>query len=180
MTQVAGPPAITLSRAGPQQRATLAQLFQLYIYDISRFARWPVGPDGRYDLADRLLPPYFDAADHHPYLILSQDEIAGFCLIRRASDDAARWDMGQFFVMQKFRGGATAQAAFRAALRLHPGRWQVRVLPANDPALRFWSAAIAQVNGSPVDGQDVTADGLTMRRFAFQFGPDVSPAAPPS
>ncbi len=162
---------VTLTRARAAQKETLARLFQLYLYDISEFAHWPINDVAHYELADRLLTPFFEAADHHPYLIKIADELAGFCLINRAPDNAQVWDMGQFFILRKFRSTGVAHAAFQHATTRHTGHWQVRVLPANKPALKFWTTSTHTLSHGHVTLDTTLHNALTMTRLSFQTRP---------
>ncbi|GAB3516324.1 hypothetical protein [Photobacterium alginatilyticum] len=41
---------------------------------------------------------------HYPYFIYVDSELAGFALVRRYPSNPAIYDMGQFFVLRKFKG----------------------------------------------------------------------------
>ena len=133
------------------QRSVLEHLFQLYLHDISEFLGWPVTGSGRYELPDGLLDPYFNDSDHWPYFVFVECELAGFSLVRKAPGLGDLFDMGQFFILRKFRQGNAAQSAFALSAERHKGAWQVRVLPKNTPALRFWRKTIPQFALGRVD-----------------------------
>jgi len=159
---------ITLSRIVSAQRPILDRMFQLYLYDMSEFTGWPVTEDGVFDHPPDLLPPYWDQPHHHPYFIKIGPEIAGFCLVRRAPDNTAMWDMGQFFVLRKFRGQGIGRLTFLAALERHPGPWQVRVLPDNTPAYRFWKTCARAGPNDQVTESRALYNGVEMVFFSVR------------
>ncbi|WNZ53954.1 GNAT family N-acetyltransferase (plasmid) [Microbulbifer sp. MKSA007] len=126
----------------------LMNLFQLYLYDMSKYMHWPISKEGRFEFDENIVLAYFQQADHHPYFIMSSSEIAGFALVRRYPYDADLIDMGQFFILGKFKRQGLGQAALRACLQRHPGDWQVRVLPQNAGAQSFWTKTIAALTNS--------------------------------
>ncbi len=159
---------VALEEIGVADKPVLERLFQYYLYDMSEFAGWPVCDDGRFAYPDGLLSPYWDMSDHHPYFVVSAGEIAGFALVRRTANDDGIWDMGQFFILRKFRGMGAGRAAFVAALRRHPGRWQVRVLTKNRPAHGFWKACIGDIPGGGYSEKVGKYDGHDMTFLTFQ------------
>lgn len=131
-------PAIRLVPA-LDQKPVIANLIQLYLYDMTENMPFPVGPDGRfeYDFLDRFW--------RFPYLILVGDEIAGFALVIDECPLTGLkpcWFMAEFFVLKAYRRTGVGQAALKGALGLHPGDWHVAVPQANAPASVFWSAAL--------------------------------------
>ncbi len=125
---------IALKEMTAENRRILEQMFQYYLYDMSEFTGWSLSEDGSFSYPTDLLTPYWQEQDHYPYFITCNDEVAGFCLLRRLSGDRIIWDMGQFFVLRKFRRHKLGEMAFEKAISLHTGQWQVRVLIANKPA----------------------------------------------
>ena len=133
-------PAIRLVPAALDQQPLIANLIQLYLYDMTESMPFPVGPDGRfeYDFLDRFW--------RFPYLIYAGDEIAGFALVIDECPLTGRkpcWFMAEFFVLKAYRRAGVGQAALRAVLALHPGAWHIAVPHANALARAFWHAALA-------------------------------------
>ena len=132
-------PEIRLVPAALDQQPAIANLIQLYLYDMTESMPFPVGPDGRfeYDFLDRFW--------RFPYLIYAGDEIAGFALVIDECPLTGRkpcWFMAEFFVLKAYRRAGVGQAALTAALALHPGGWHIAVPQVNAPARAFWSAAL--------------------------------------
>ncbi len=129
-------------RPAKEYRPIVENLFTYYVYDLSESGQWPCGLDGRYEYSPALLEPYWSDEHHWPWLIYHDEELAGFCLLRRYPDNVDRFDIDQFFVLRKFKGQGVGKEAFRLAVTGQPGLWQTRVLLENTPALNFWRSAI--------------------------------------
>jgi predicted acetyltransferase len=52
-------------------------------------------------------------------------------------------NMGEFFVLRKYRRRGVASEAVRQVLAAYPGRWEVAVVARNAAAQSFWPRAIA-------------------------------------
>ena len=155
----------SISPADNGDKPLIANLIQLYLYDMTESMPFPVGPDGRfeYDFLDRFW--------RFPYLIHSGDDIAGFAFVIDECPLTGRqpcWFMAEFFVLKAYRRLGVGQAALAAILARHPGDWHIAVPAANEPAQRFWGRALATHN--PVT-PDITFDGDSWRLNAFSSGP---------
>ena len=127
-------------------------LFQYYIYDMSEFTGWAPYANGTFKVVDSLtmLSDYWHKADHFPYLIMVGEEVAGFSLIRKYPQRDDTFDMGQFFVLRKFKRQGIGEAAFKLSVQAHPGKWLIRVLPDNLGAKAFWDKCIESVADTEV------------------------------
>lgn len=155
-------PAIRLVPALDQQ-PVIANLIQLYLYDMTESMPFPVGPDGRfqYDFLDRFW--------RFPYLVYTGDEIAGFALVIDECPLTGRkpcWFMAEFFVLKAYRRGGVGQAALRAALTRHPGAWHIAVPDQNKPAQAFW-AQVLQHLAPATRGVNFDGDEWTLREFGL-------------
>ncbi len=122
-------------------------LFQYYIYDMSEYTGWAPFTNGTFAVVDSvtMLSDYWHKAGHYPYLIMAGEEVAGFSLIRNYPQLVNTYDMGQFFVLRKFKRQGIGEAAFKLSVQAHPGKWLVRVLGDNIAAKSFWNRVIAEV-----------------------------------
>jgi predicted acetyltransferase len=132
--------AVSVRRATDDDRPVIEQLIQLYLYDMASEHPWPLEADGRYayDFLDRFW--------QHPYLLLSEGEIAGFALVIHGcpiTDDPAPWFMAEFFVLRPYRRRGLGRDAVRHVLKQHTGPWNIAVLQTNAQALAFWHEALA-------------------------------------
>jgi predicted acetyltransferase len=121
-------------------RPVIEQLLELYLYDMAEIYRFPIGADGRYAY-DRL-----DAFWQHPYLLTSGQDLAGLALVIDSCPISGRapcWFMAEFFVMRPYRRSGLGLAAARDLVAAHPGPWHIGVIEQNQPALAFWTRALA-------------------------------------
>lgn len=122
-------------------------LFQYYLYDMSEYMGWPPDKDGTYKIDKSLtnLAEYWSKPEHYPYLIMVDNEVAGFSLIRRYPGSTDTFDIGQFFVLRKFKGAGVGRSAFNMTVAMQPGKWVTRVLAGNQGAYTFWEKVISEV-----------------------------------
>ncbi|HEV7344702.1 MAG TPA: GNAT family N-acetyltransferase [Devosia sp.] len=130
---------IVVEAARIDQKPLIANLIQLYLYDMTESMPFPVGDDGRfqYDFLERFW--------RYPYLIKSGTEIAGFALVIDDCPLTGRkpcWFMAEFFILKAYRRRGLGKAALQAILARHPGDWHIGVPLANQPAQVFWSSAL--------------------------------------
>nr|NLU59036.1 GNAT family N-acetyltransferase [Pseudomonas sp. BIGb0427] len=92
-----------------------------------------LGVDGDYPY----LPLYWQEPGRFAYLLLVEDEIAGFALVRQQSERAV-YELAEFYVVSAYRLAGVGHAAAQALFDLHRGLWQLSVLADNFAGLRFW------------------------------------------
>ncbi|SMQ61524.1 Predicted acetyltransferase [Devosia lucknowensis] len=152
---------IRLRPATPADKPTIASLVQLYLYDMTEFMPFPVGPDGLFEYC------YLDRFWRSPYLIMSGDEIAGFALVVDECPLTSRapcWFTAEFFVLKAYRKRGVGLAALELALKAHPGDWHIAVPHANLAAQGFWGRALASRTSSL---RDIHFDGDDWALYAF-------------
>jgi predicted acetyltransferase len=136
---------VELQRVTTTERATLANLYELYLYDFSSIEGGQIGDNGRYSSPDAL-DPYWDDPERHAFLIRSDGQLAGFGLAKRGSalaGDLKAMDLAEFFILRATRRGGIGRQAAALIWRYWPGPWVVRVLIHNPEAVGFWEAVIA-------------------------------------
>lgn len=163
---------VTLHPAGPENRAAIEGMMQLYIHDFSEQwfdqARGELGEDGAFPPYP--LDPYWSQPDYWPYLIRKDGHLAGFALVNKSPHLKRPTDahMGEFFVLRKHRRGGTGTVAAQALFALHPGAWEVAVARRNVPALPFWRGAIESYEQArDIEMIDVDDAGWTGPIFRF-------------
>ena len=143
----------------------IANLARFYIYDMSEFTGWNFPPDGLFDAEDRFAN-YWGKPGRHawpstwrgfPFLIRVDGHPAGFALVKRISENPLTFDMGEFFIARRHRRQGIGQRVAAALFDRFPGRWEVREMPANQPAQAFWRRIIS----------GYTAGAFTESREAF-------------
>lgn len=158
---------VRLATVTPDKRNVIENLCTYYIYDMSEFTQWNPDENGHYPFPKRLLKPYWHEPQHIAYFILVDGDIAGFLLLRKYPSEPTVWDIGQFFVMRKFKGRGVGKRALNLAVALHPGKWQIRVLQDNHGALKFWRAAVISVVDEDFSFTIDKDDDLEMHFFRF-------------
>ena len=179
---------VTLDIATPADATLLANLLEFYTHDLSAaFPDVALGPDGRFGYPH--LPRYWAEPDgRFAYLIRTDGHTAGFVLATRGSpaaslsvpglpvaEDAAEFDVAEFFVLRRYRRAGVGQRAAALLWRRLPGRWTVRVGAANPDALAFWTrvvhdaagggpVAVTRLGGPGAAGWHVLAFDATARR----------------
>jgi len=135
----------------PHQHRLLAQLYHLYLHDLSAFSR-------QFQLNDQgiwqpdYLPDWLGGLEGaHRFLILADDAPVGFALVGQTpfpyKDPRRDLCLAEFFVLRSHRGHRIGSRAARAIFDRLRGRWELSVLQNNLPALRFWRWVIAEYSG---------------------------------
>lgn len=129
--------------ATQEQQSVIAQLYELYTYEMTDLADFDIGSDGFYRYPD--LPLFWTMPDRFPYLIWVDDKLAGFALFQKGSpidDNPEIWDIAEFFIMRKFRNQGIGKYVAALIWNTHPGTWQIRVWDNNTIACQFWENAL--------------------------------------
>lgn len=130
-----------------QDAPIIRNLFQFYVYEFSRFMRWPPEADGRF--TDEDLDGCWVDPNRHTYLFRVDGAPAGFAIIdylaqSRYTTRENITSMSEFFITAGFQGrGFGQQAAFNLFDR-YPTTWEVFQLAQNSSALAFWRRVIGR------------------------------------
>ena len=142
--------------ADPGRRETLRNLMQLYLHDLSEYARDDVDARGRYGY--RYLDLYWQEADRFAFLVLVDDAIAGFALVRELAPGVHQ--MAEFFVLRKYRRHGVGRAVALSLFARFKGRWEVAQEETNLAAQRFWRKTIGEhTNGQFEETRSIEPDG---------------------
>lgn len=79
--------------------------------------------------------------------------------------------MGEFFIIAKFQGQGIASRVAQKIWTMHPGKWEVSVIPENKSAFVFWEATIRKLTYGAFNKyiKDVPYDEHQPRRIIFEF-----------
>ncbi len=159
---------VTLLPAALEQKPILDDLFQQYARDFSAFHPVGFGADGRFHYSH--LDSYWQDETRFPFLVMLDQQPAGFVLVQRGSqisENPAVWDMAEFFVVRDRRRNGIGTNVAHAVWTRFPGPWEVRVMQSNPDALLFWSAAVRNFAGQPVEpiSLDEEREGWCVYRF---------------
>lgn len=162
--------------AARDQQSVLANMLELYAYDLSKAFDLHLGSDGRYGYDS--LPLYWKEETRLPFLIKVDGRLSGFALVSRGSlvsGNRSVWDMAEFFVLKRYRRLGVGAMAAQELWRRLPGQWEVRVLKTNEPALLFWQTTIAAFTGAKTEPVPVEQGGRLRLSFAFESSGSVAP-----
>jgi predicted acetyltransferase len=159
---------IEVISATSEQEPVLANLLELYVHDFSEFHEIDLQSNGKFGYSD--LPLYWREPGRHPFLIFVDGTLAGFALVKRVLGNSGPepvWDMAEFFIVRGYRRTGIGRGAAHKVWKQLPGRWEVRVMEANRPALAFWQRAISKFAGSNVHPVRVEKNGQWWQQFSF-------------
>ena len=140
-------PTVTLKAANIKDFEVIQRLWLFYIYDMGRDCGFNLGWECPTNLTFTPddLTSYFTDKDRKSFIIKVNDEIAGFILLNKVTADASNdWNMGEFFIISKFQGKGVGIQSAEAVWKLHPGKWEVSVIPENTSAIKFWESTISK------------------------------------
>lgn len=160
------PPDLVISKIGPESDALLRNLFEHYCHDMSQWFDFDTRADGSYSHDTAAIW----ANEYGAYKAKVGSSIAGFALIGSAVDwlgDASARDVREFFVLRRFRRRGVGQRMAALLWNEHPGKWLVRVLEANAPAVLFWRAAISDYSLGSFREEKRVVGGMPWRFFRF-------------
>ena len=162
---------IQISKASVEQSSIIAQLYELYTYEMTDLADFDINEDGFYRYSD--LPDYWQDLNKYPFLIWVNKKLAGFVLIQKGSpidENPDIWDIAEFFIMRKFRKQGIGQFVAKYIWSRYKGPWQVRVWDNNLVAHAFWNNVIQEFVKKPIEPTKCTYqghDGLLIYRFDY-------------
>ncbi|MDP2194275.1 MAG: GNAT family N-acetyltransferase [Alphaproteobacteria bacterium] len=168
-------PTILVITATIDHYPCIQNMARFYVYDLSKecgsiSSDWAMPEDGLYESFD--FKNYFIDPSRKAYLVKIDGEIAGFVLLNQATESSANtWNMGEFFMIAKFQNQGIGSRVAKEIWNMHPGMWEVSVIPNNKSALRFWERTISQFTDGAFNKQlkNVTYDEHCPQRIIFEF-----------
>ena len=157
-----------LRKATAPDLAIVRNLVPYYVYDMSESMGWDCNGEGRYDGCDDL-PDYWSKPGHHAHVITVQGRVAGFAMARPCPCEPDRMEVGEFFVLRRFRGRGVGALSAKQLFGAFPGKWLIRVLDGNKPALAFWERVIARHAVGDVRRTSETYECPHSGRWPMQF-----------
>ena len=120
-------------------------LIQLYIYDLGG-AYWDVERNGAFARAV-WHRHFWSGPGRHLFVMRVRGRLAGFALVRDRAQFAGSGtrEVGEFFVLRKYRRRGVGTRAALALFKAFPGQWELSELSWNDAAQRFWRRLIRRV-----------------------------------
>ena len=169
---------VTLELINASTAQIFKNLYPLYLHDLSAFHD-DVQPnqygiledDNSATLEMQMLGYNYWLSDAllQSFLIRVAGRSAGFALVTTPAyaPDRAYSELHEFFLLHPFRARGLAGVAAQLTMATAPGAWMLRVLPRNEPALRFWSRTLATISS---DLREYIGDD-EMIRLEFAYAP---------
>ncbi len=166
------PVAVSLETVGEEHKSVLANLLQLYRYDLSEFRSYELSDHGAY--VYRFLDHYWTEAGRHPFFIRHGGRLVGFALARERDDGVT--EVAEFFVVRSRRRAGVGRAAALALFERFPGEWELFHDDANHTGAEFWVRVISEVAADWSQDQVTTSAGFVGRRYRFRIVPPLATA----
>ena len=119
-----------------KEKQLISTLIQPYLDELSHF------PDEHMDDKDKngtyhysYLDAYWRENTRYPYLLYSDNKIAGFALVRQNRE---HWEMAEFYVLPEFRRRGLGTACAVDIFRKHPGNWEIHFNKHNQASRILW------------------------------------------
>ena len=127
---------IELKKSTLETMPIVLSMSNFYRYDLSEFMGWRIEDDGMHRCYG--LEKYW-SEKNHPFIIYVDGELAGFALIESSIDNGKiNYDLGEFFVLRKFRHQGVAKIVALELFKRYKGGWSIAQLVPNKPAISFW------------------------------------------
>jgi predicted acetyltransferase len=157
---------LSISKIGPESDIVLRNLFEHYCHDMAEWFEIDTKADGSYSYdTSSIWARGLDA-----YLAKVGDALAGFALVGPADEwlgDGGGNDVREFFVIRRYRRSGLGQRMAALLWNERPGKWLVRVLELNAPAVLFWRNAISRYSGGVYQEEGRMVKGRPWRFFRF-------------
>ncbi|MCT4635870.1 MAG: GNAT family N-acetyltransferase [Rickettsiales bacterium] len=149
---------------------------RFYVYELSRYCgfiskEWNIPSDGLYESFDFKI--YFEDSSRKAYIIKTEEnELIGFVLLNKEGIlPETEHNMGEFFVLAKFQGKKIGEFVTSKIFQLHPGKWEISVIPENKPALAFWRRTISKLTQGNYneDIKNIDYDRHQPKRYILSF-----------
>lgn len=138
-----GDRAIRIVPVLKHEEEILRHLIDLYAYDFSGLLGLDLGEDGRFAFHE--LAPFWRDEWRHPFFVRVDDKLAGFALVEgrsRLDGTEGVHDMGEFFILRKYRRRGVGERVAREIFDRFHGPWEVRQRAENTDATAFWRRVI--------------------------------------
>lgn len=129
---------VELSILQQKDRHILANLYPLYLHDLSEYLEMDVDGEGKFDCSPVDL--FWKEKNLYPLLIRANHQIAGFILVSGPPyvKPGCDYCIQEFFILKKYRRKGIGMRAANKAFSLFQGKYCLLVISKNEPALHFW------------------------------------------
>lgn len=140
-------PKVSLTNLKLSETVVLQRLLQLYYFESTSWSKEDICSNGLYDGCTASdLELYIDSEDAKAHLIWIGDVLVGFVLLDRIElEERAIWELADFFVLPKYRGGWIALQAVRQIFAKFDQPIVASTFKENELALRFFKAVFKRM-----------------------------------
>lgn len=134
------------------ETAVLQRLLQLYYFEATSWSKEDICSDGLYDGCTATdLEDYVNSAAEKAFLFWVDEKLAGFVLLEIITlEQHPIWELADFFILPKYRGGWIALDAVRQIFALVGQPMAASTFKENKTALRFFKAVSKKIQLSSV------------------------------
>lgn len=136
---------ITIERVTIDQKPILRNMLELYQHDHAEWDSTDLDEDGLYGY--KYLDHYWVEPGRHAYFIRVDSKLAGFAMVRDASNTGDVNHFAEMFITRKYRGLKLGKKLAFYMFDLLPGKWEVMQVEKNLKAQAFWRGIISQYTG---------------------------------
>ncbi|MFL6237753.1 MAG: GNAT family N-acetyltransferase [Thermoanaerobaculia bacterium] len=137
----------------------LRSAYAFYVHDLSEFdpERYHLTSGGRWE--PDYLSYWLEQPFCRPLVALADGLPIGFAFVGQPPfpfmSPSCDFHLGEFFVLRSHRRSGLGRAVAITVFSQLPGLWELRVLPRNTPAAKFWRSVIPRVStGAPKEASD--------------------------
>lgn len=168
-------PAVTVELASISDYPMIQNMARFYVYDLSKECGhisddWRLPVDGLFESFD--FKNYFEESTRKVYLVKVYDDVAGFILLNQAvTCKDSDWNVGEFFILGRYQRHGVGKIAAGKIWQMHPGKWEVSVIPENTSALKFWGNAISKFTANVFEKEtkQIDFDKDQPKRIIYTF-----------
>lgn len=141
-------PKVSLTNLKMSETTVLQRLLQLYYFESTAWSKEEICSDGLYDGCTASdLELYVDSVDAKAYLVWVGEMLAGCVLLDKIElEESSIWELADFFILPKYRGGWIALEAVRQILTKVEQPMAASTFKENELALRFFKAVSKRVH----------------------------------
>jgi len=163
---------VTLRKISEEDKPVLANLIELYRYDLSLYDGSRPNRHGLFGY--RWLDSYWTSNKRHPFFIMADGEIAGFVLVNdfcRLCEPGEANSIAEFFVLSGLRRRGVGREAAIKVFRKFPGKWEVLQHSENTPSMDFWESVIYDLTRGQYRKLEAETDDWTGQALIFTLNP---------
>jgi len=132
---------LEIIEARPDLKPVVLNLGLYYIYDFTEFVGFRCPDDGLFRRSH--WDKYWTEPGRWAFYVKVDGEPGGFVLVStEGTQPGTMYTIEEFFIMRKFRKRGLGQKVAFDILNRFRGKWEVREVVQNEPAIAFWRKVI--------------------------------------